>query len=248
MVRQVRIRISFHICAKKSSQYATYYVGSGKTYTMAGSDNDPGIIPRTIQLIFNQFKSRASGWSYSIAMSMIEIYNEAVYDLLDESNVQKKIIGGKVEHLIKLPASNETELLDLWKIGINKRKVSTTISNVCSSRSHAISQLYVEGVNQMNQMERHATISLVDLAGSECPKTTMNMNETRAINSSISALNGVFTGLKKNLPIDFNQSSLTKMLKIYFEGESKTLLICNLSTEDMDIASSTNTSRFAQFK
>lgn len=215
---------------------------------MAGSDSDPGIIPRTIQSIFKQFSERTSGWSYSVAISMIEIYNEAVYDLLDESNMPRKITGGQVEHLMKLRASTEHELLGLWKKGMNKKKVSPTFRNVCSSRSHAVIQLYVEGINQMHQTEREATISLIDLAGLESPKTSINMGETKAINSSISALNGVFAGLKKNSPIDFNQSVLTKILKVYFVGDSKTLLISNLSTEEVDIDATINTSRFSQLK
>lgn len=215
---------------------------------MVGTQTDPGIIPRAIHFLFNETEQNPSGWTYLIALSMFEIYNELVYDLLSQSQEPRKINGSQIENLVRMPAANENDLMGFWMSGMGKRKVSGTIGNVCSSRSHAVSQLYLEGTNHTHNSNRVATITLVDLAGSESPKTTQNMQETKAINSSLSALIGVFSGIKKKLIINFSQSALTKILKPSFEGDSKTLLISNVSTEKADIDASMNTSRFLQMK
>lgn len=215
---------------------------------MVGTNSDPGIIPRVIRYIFNEIEQNASGWTYLVGISMFEIYNELVYDLLSQSQEPKQIIGSQIEDLVKTYAENENDLIGSWKAGMDKRKVSGTIGNVCSSRSHAVTQLILEGKNPTHNSNRIATITLVDLAGSESPKTSQNRQETTAINTSLSALNGVFHGIKKKMLIDYKQSALTKILKPSFEGNSKTLLISNISTGNADIDASMNTSRFVQIK
>lgn len=62
--------------------------GSGKTFTMTGGlDNyeDWGIIPRTINYIFQRIKEDKER-NYSISVSYMEIYNNQGYDLLFESH------------------------------------------------------------------------------------------------------------------------------------------------------------------
>lgn len=53
--------------------------GTGKTYSMEGPPEDPGIAPRALQSLFREM--RAGGHS-RVTLSMVEIYNEAVRDLL----------------------------------------------------------------------------------------------------------------------------------------------------------------------
>ncbi|KAF7995631.1 hypothetical protein HCN44_006738 [Aphidius gifuensis] len=60
--------------------------GSGKTYTMEGTHDNPGIITRSINLIFSQIEQlQRVDWRYKVEVSFIEIYNEKIYDLLDKS-------------------------------------------------------------------------------------------------------------------------------------------------------------------
>lgn len=75
--------------------FAYGQTGSGKTYTMEGpqgedyNKEDAGIIPRTVDLIFsemNQMKHR--GWTFQVHVTMIEVYNEAIYDLLAQKSGQ----------------------------------------------------------------------------------------------------------------------------------------------------------------
>ncbi|XP_055325645.1 protein claret segregational-like [Sitodiplosis mosellana] len=228
--------------------------GSGKTFTMIGSDSEPGIIPRPasqITFLSNELlssrESKASGWNYSVEVSVLEIYNDTMYDLLDDTNKPTVSYGSQIQNLTKAKASNEEQLKGIWSKGVKSRRVETTTGNDFSSRSHAITQFHLTGEHSDGSM-RTSTINLVDLAGSESATDSQNMNETRAINSSLSALNGVFAGLRKNTPIDFTQCLLTKILKPCFIDDSKTLLIANLSTDQHNYSATVNTSRFANCK
>ncbi|XP_054564193.1 kinesin-like protein KIFC2 isoform X2 [Eptesicus fuscus] len=53
--------------------------GTGKTYSMEGPPEDPGIAPRALQSLFREMRA---GGHPRVTLSMVEIYNEAVRDLL----------------------------------------------------------------------------------------------------------------------------------------------------------------------
>jgi kinesin family member C1 len=87
--------------------------GSGKTYTMEGPSGsilngnigESGIIPRAVQQIFESTKDLESkGWRYELEVSILEIYNEAIRDLLDDGNAGKK-------HEIKHNPKDHTTLI-----------------------------------------------------------------------------------------------------------------------------------------
>jgi centromeric protein E len=66
--------------------FAYGQTSSGKTFTMRGTDGKPGLIPLTIQGIFNLTNdSQDSEVDYKITCSYLEIYNESVNDLLDST-------------------------------------------------------------------------------------------------------------------------------------------------------------------
>lgn len=55
--------------------------GSGKTYTMMGTDNNPGVNRRAVRELFD-ICSKRDDYEYQISLSLMEIYNENIYDLL----------------------------------------------------------------------------------------------------------------------------------------------------------------------
>ena len=57
--------------------------GTGKTFTMEGSDDHPGLVPRAMSRIFEDIADRTTNYQHDCFISMIEIYNEAIADLLD---------------------------------------------------------------------------------------------------------------------------------------------------------------------
>lgn len=56
-------------------------MGSG--YTIGLKDQDLGIIPRVIHLIFDEVEKRKSKADIVIKCAFLEIYNEELNDLLD---------------------------------------------------------------------------------------------------------------------------------------------------------------------
>ncbi|KAF7255721.1 hypothetical protein EG68_09629 [Paragonimus skrjabini miyazakii] len=57
--------------------------GSGKTYTMMGTPENPGVNRRAVRSLFERC-GRRKHWKYSISVSMVEIYREDVFDLLED--------------------------------------------------------------------------------------------------------------------------------------------------------------------
>mmetsp|Transcript_10105 Transcript_10105/g.32719 ORF Transcript_10105/g.32719 Transcript_10105/m.32719 type:complete len:250 (-) Transcript_10105:739-1488(-) len=65
--------------------FAYGQTGAGKTHTMEGTKEDPGINFRTVAELFRCIKEeRGADYTYVIRASIVEIYNEVVRDLLSE--------------------------------------------------------------------------------------------------------------------------------------------------------------------
>ena len=65
---------------------------SGKTYTMLGSPNNPGILPCVLRDIFikiKKLKKENENIEFKVYCSYIEIYNENIHDLLTDSEEKR---------------------------------------------------------------------------------------------------------------------------------------------------------------
>ena len=65
-----------------------YQTGSGKTHTMIGDAQNRGLIPRSVAKLFSakrELEESRDGISVDIRVELLEIYNEEVRDLLDDS-------------------------------------------------------------------------------------------------------------------------------------------------------------------
>lgn len=56
--------------------------GAGKTYTMLGTMENPGVMVLAIKDLFSKVRQRSHDGNHSIQLSYLEIYNETVRDLL----------------------------------------------------------------------------------------------------------------------------------------------------------------------
>ena len=63
--------------------------GSGKTFTMEGPPSNRGVNFRALEELFRLVTDRSSEYEYSLKVSMLEIYNESVQDLLAGSKKEK---------------------------------------------------------------------------------------------------------------------------------------------------------------
>ena len=69
--------------------------GSGKTFTIEGSDAEPGIRQHSFAHIFKTLESRKATKeisSYAVAVSYMQIYREQVYDLIGGDKDRKLVI------------------------------------------------------------------------------------------------------------------------------------------------------------
>ena len=66
------------------TMFAYGQTGSGKTHTMAGNEEAPGLIPLSMHEIFEIVRGAGQSKKYVLKASMMEIYEEKMYDLLSK--------------------------------------------------------------------------------------------------------------------------------------------------------------------
>ncbi|KAI7753750.1 hypothetical protein M8C21_013349 [Ambrosia artemisiifolia] len=219
--------------------FAYGQTGSGKTHTMMGtpgSYNDKGLIPRSLEQIFEaREKLKEQGWKYEMQVSMLEIYNETIRDLLSSNKSNStESSGNKQQYAIKHDANGSTHVSDLTIVDVRSskevsyllnraaqsRSVGKTQMNEQSSRSHFVFTLRIFGVNETLEQQVQGVLNLIDLAGSErlskSGSTGDRLKETQAINRSLSSLSDVIFALaKKEEHIPYRNSKLTYLLQVY---------------------------------
>ena len=241
--------------------FAYGQTGSGKTYTMQGSKEDAGVNIRALDKLFSVAAERDVDTEYSIRISLLEIYNERIQDLLSLTpTTQLKAIqtptGMQVQDLTYVAVSSAAQVLDALAVGSKNRKVSSTAMNADSSRSHLILSVYVIGRSRFALSsgavkEVSGKLHLIDLAGSErisrSGVTGDGLKEAQAINSSLSALgNCIAARANKQAHVPYRDSTLTYLLQDSLEKNSKTLMFVQVSPNATDSAESICSLRFAE--
>jgi len=194
--------------------------GSGKTYTMgmgaaaarmakrdAAARNrrrdlqdSLGVLPRVCKLLFDRIRSARAECQFAVRVSYLEVYNEAVRDLLAVPATGKGPLGynnpagvgsSKRDKLtildngggdafgggVSVQGANQVLVTDLEQVlaqvelGAASRTTGATLMNAKSSRSHAIFSFVVDQLDAGVPV-RSAKFHLVDLAGSERNKRT----------------------------------------------------------------------------
>ncbi|XP_027871492.1 kinesin-like protein KIF23 isoform X2 [Xiphophorus couchianus] len=275
----------------KNGLLFTYGVtGSGKTYTMTGSPGEGGLLPRSLDMLFNsigpfqakrfvfkpdekngievqnqvdallerqkrdnqqsvprtpssrqrpdpefadminpdqacKFEGVDEDCCYSVFVSYIEIYNNYIYDLLEDAPFdpvrpkppQSKILREDQNHNMYVAGCTEVEVKSteeafevFWK-GQKKRRIANTELNRESSRSHSVftvklaqAPLDADGdhILQDKSQVNVSQLCLVDLAGSERTSRTRaegsRLREAGNINQSLMTLRTCMEVLREN--------------------------------------------------
>jgi hypothetical protein len=201
----------YHTCI-----FAYGQTGAGKSYTMMGTPDQPGLIPRTCEDLFERIaaaQEETPNISYNVRVSYFEVYNEHVRDLLvpvvpHQPPYYLKIRespteGPYVKDLTEVPVRSLHEILRYMRIGDNNRTTASTKMNDTSSRSHAVFTIMLKQIHHDldtdETTERSSRIRLVDLAGSERAKSTeatgQRLREGSNINKSLTTLGRVIAAL-----------------------------------------------------
>ncbi|XP_049269570.1 kinesin-like protein KIF27 isoform X3 [Rhipicephalus sanguineus] len=222
--------------------FAFGQTASGKTHTMTGSSSQPGLIPLTIDAIFDIIQNMPER-EYMVRISYIEIYNENVLDLLGKDygkhlQIRDNVDGQPViPDLTEVTVGSKEEIMSLMKNGERCRHVASTEANQRSSRSHAIFRMVIESSLRDGTDGAVAVgqLNLVDLAGSErseqCGDSGERFRESSRINVSLSFLTQVISKLSRGERghINFRDSKLTRILRNSLGGNSHTAIVCTVN-------------------
>eukprot|EP00927_Polykrikos_kofoidii_P034460 TRINITY_DN29244_c0_g1_i1.p1 TRINITY_DN29244_c0_g1~~TRINITY_DN29244_c0_g1_i1.p1 ORF type:complete len:1506 (+),score=343.92 TRINITY_DN29244_c0_g1_i1:114-4520(+) len=224
--------------------FAYGQTGAGKTHTMYGGLETPGLVPRLARELFNLLDRYAHDSQATLRCSMFELYRDDLLDLLLPKvkgknpvalDIKKDSRGSVfVDHGTEREVCSCDELLRTISEGIDRRHVSATKMNSESSRSHLICIIVVESTSRKTKQVATGKLTLCDLAGSERIKKSEvsgeAMKEAQSINKSLTALGDVIEALTKNAKhIPYRNHKLTQLLSDSIGGNAKTLMFVNCS-------------------
>ena len=235
--------------------FAYGQTSTGKTFTMRGvSPHNEGVIPHSIKEIFSLIEGTECVKS-TVKVSYVEIYNEAINDLLDTSKKNLELREGMnkevfVNNLTEVKVSNSNEVMNLLQKGEDNRIVAETKLNEKSSRSHSVFRINIEITKKVNEKTTTfiSQLNLIDLAGSENASKTccvgLRFKEGANINKSLLALSNVINSLSQKQFVNYRDSKLTRLLQPALGGNSKTAIICTITDDVGHYSETMNTLLF----
>ncbi|SYW81244.1 related to kinesin [Ustilago bromivora] len=248
-----------------ASVFAYGATGCGKTHTISGTPQDPGLIFLTMKELYDRIQDARDDSDVQIRLSYLEIYNETIRDLLsseptppgaglalrEDANNRISVVG-----ITELVPENPESVLEYIQEGNLRRTMSPTEANAVSSRSHAVLQINVTQkprTASMTEQTTSASLNIIDLAGSERASATRNngarMKEGANINKSLLALGNCINalcqsgGARKHVP--YRNSKLTRLLKFSLGGNCKTVMVVCISPSSIHYEETHNALKYA---
>ncbi|XP_035735794.1 kinesin-like protein KIF23 isoform X1 [Vespa mandarinia] len=213
---------------------------------------------------------------YAVFVTYIEIYNNSIYDLLEDEEVRSKPLQSKiiredgcrnmyVHGVTEIEVKNSEEACKIFQRGQRRRRVAHTALNAESSRSHSVFTIRLvqapldsqgEQVVQDKRVICVSQLSLVDLAGTERTNRSKNtgqrLREAGNINNSLMTLRTCLEILRENQiqgtnkMIPYRDSKLTHLFKNYFDGEGQIRMIVCVNPRAEDYDETIQTMKFAE--
>ncbi|XP_015758048.1 PREDICTED: kinesin-II 85 kDa subunit-like isoform X1 [Acropora digitifera] len=229
------------------TMYAYGQTGTGKTHTMIGTEEEPGIIPLLNQGLFKFIDEAPPNKQFFITVSFYEIFQEMIHDLLNPTGQDLRVrqhpqLGIFIEGLAELVVQNNEDIARLFEQGNRVRKMASVDKNSGGTKSDCVFTIHVEQKSKRESNENgiRSKIVLIDMAGSERMEgVDLNIqSEGGHINKGISALNAVVSTLadpkKKEGHIPYRDSKLTRILQDSLGGSAYTAMITTVSPADSD--------------
>ena len=200
-------------------------------------------------------------YEYKVSCSYIEIYNERIFDLLDDLSNPDQVRDYKREKVTEIEVTSEADALNILFTGELARTTATHRLNRKSNRSHSLFTVYIEQRQRSGISERvvHSKLVLTDLAGSERLKKTMSTadgydpndeairKESMCINQSLTYLEQCVVALSKKgvNHVPYRQSKLTTILKDCLGANCNTLMVACIWGEAEHLEETVSTLRLA---
>lgn len=311
--QSVRWQVIYFLLGESSTILTYGASNSGKTYTLYGSTDSPGIIPRAIEFLFSSINCTLAPWykisddnrivcldehernseihnktnlinpnviakeeytqarlslnnsnpriaelkeqdhwsdecMSSVWMSVAEIYNDNVYDLLaidDQERRPLKVTTRRdcstyVNGLKFIHITTALEACQLLIFVRSRMAVISTAPNITNSQSHTILTLKLLKYEKENVPEevRVSTLTFCDVAGSRKFKKGEGRGcgsiESKNINNSLLVLGRCLKSLRDTHPSGdnvtgpFRESKLTRILQKVLTGREKVSFIINI--------------------
>eukprot|EP01084_Bolivina_argentea_P069676 126724_1 len=249
--------------------------GAGKSHTMQGSVDNPGIITNSMQYIFKTINSdQYKTFQFEIKVAIFHIYNEQILDQLytidDENgclninqNTERDRKRHKIRHLrngkvyvdglkwIKIKSFDD--LLFLQNNAKTNYLRHITYMSAHSSRFHQLMLCDIYCKNVFNNAEYVGKINFIELAGSETVlkygRYGTILKEAQNINKSLCAFGDVLQSLQRdNKFIPYRNSKLTHLLMNSLDrnNECEVIVYLNICSTDIHSLETIRTLTFGQ--
>ncbi|TPP48842.1 Kinesin motor domain family protein [Leishmania donovani] len=204
--------------------------GTGKTYTMLGSeDGEQGLVHKVVANMLEHVQRKiADGAQCALTLSMIEIYNERLTDMLSPNGEEEvTLISGFPRFTHKATLCRVNDAIETIQRGLSWRHTAATLMNERSSRSHVVFIFDMEEYNAFTEQTEVAHLFMIDLAGSESLKKSQASGATRPSH------------------VPYRDSKLTELLQDSIGGTARTLMIACISSVGRDIEETKSTLLYA---
>ncbi|CAI0460050.1 unnamed protein product [Linum tenue] len=223
--------------------FAYGQTGTGKTFTMEGTPENRGVNYLTLEELFRVSEERRGFMKYELFVSMLEVYNEKLRDLLvlNPSETSKRLeikqAADGTQEVPGLVESHVSSTDEVWKI-------------LQSGNCISLLRVTVKGESLIDGQKTRSHLWLVDLAGSErvgkIEVEGERLKESQFINKSLSAL-----GDSSHVP--YRNSKLTHLLQNSLgeplfpsdREDCKTLMFVQISPSSADLGETLCSLNFA---
>ncbi|GLC51703.1 hypothetical protein PLESTB_000530800 [Pleodorina starrii] len=248
-------------------------LGSAASAAAAGGitiDPEDGILTRCISAAYRSIEARSGSSEFSVTASVVELYNEAVTDLLALDKTKQLQVrkdsrdGFAVTGLTQVSCPTDVSAVRYMVRALQYRHTRGHKLNEYSSRSHCLMTFVFASkeagpggqMGAKGGIRRYGKLALVDLAGSERLRDTGNtekgaVRETGAINKSLFTLGQVLGALSARSSgstsafVPFRDSKLTQLLWDGLRGSGRCLMLACLGPMRAAAEESLNTLHFA---
>ena len=101
--------------------FAYGQTGTGKTHTMQGPASDPGVTYRAVKDLFETAERAVMhGYNFSFRISVLEIYNERIFDLLVDPRTAQERRKGKEDLAVHIDMQRGVRVEGLTELGVDR--------------------------------------------------------------------------------------------------------------------------------